>query len=185
MNVIFLGTDGTGKSSLVHSVRIAIGKEAKTLYLGMGSEGWFFEFAKRLYSAPNGFAKHALFWHLVFPVEICARRFRSYSRDSHITLIDRFPGSPFLGRPVLRWLYRFLLPTPNIVVFLHGDPEILARRKPGETTLERTSRDTLKWRRVADTVGSDLVLELDTTALDLDECTDRILHAIKEKLRCD
>jgi thymidylate kinase len=184
VNVIFLGTDGTGKSSLVHSVRTAIGKEVRTLYLGMGSEGWFFEFAKRLYAVPNGFAKHLLFWYFVFPVEILARRLRAYSRDAHITLIDRFPGSPFLGRTALRSIYRFILPTPDIVVFLHGDPEILARRKPGETTFERTSRDTLKWRRVADGIGPGFALELDTTALGLDECTDQVLRVIEEHKRC-
>ncbi|MDI5934378.1 hypothetical protein [Halomonas kalidii] len=179
--VLFLGTDGSGKSSLVEAVDREIVIEHSKTYLGMGNEGWLLLpvkwLGKHAGSRPNSWVfLGKIFWYMAFPMELMLRRLKSmFNGECGIILIDRFPGVPFLRHRFLRHLYMSVLPRPHLIVVLVGDPVIIAERKPEETTPERVMRDTEKWRRVAQRLNASRIIEIDSSVHDLEECTRQVI----------
>lgn len=179
-DIIFLGPDGVGKSTLLQAVHDALPVKTGSGYLGIGKEGWKLKFAKRLSEQRSRRVPAAVFWYLVLPVELSLRRLLMLRKGrGRIILIDRVPGKPLLGDWLLRLLYMPILPRPCIVVLLSGDPEGIAARKPDETTPERTEKELAKWRRVAERLGAGRILEIDTTRHDVAACCDHVVEAIR------
>ncbi|TPE42519.1 nucleoside/nucleotide kinase family protein [Pontibacter mangrovi] len=185
LKILFLGTDGAGKTTLIKAVEEKINFKAKCLYLGMGENGWTTPITKKLfhYRAGTGLLNKAfnLVKHLVLlPSEFLLRIAPVKSRSRfHVVLIDRFPGTVFVEKkPLSRLLYRAILPKPDLVFFLHASPEVLVQRKPQELTLERSQADLLKFRQVAERVSGGKYISIDTTSISVDEARDKILAEI-------
>lgn len=178
-NVIIIGPDGVGKSTLLSEIGNSLPVKSTSGYLGIGKEGWVFASAQRLSKKRKSRVSSALFWYLVLPVELSIRRLLILLKGrGGVILIDRVPGKPLLGNIVLRLLYRTLLPCPCMVVLLTGDPKQVAARKPDETTPERTEREIAKWERVANSLGAESILEIDTTLHDINTCSNLVVEAI-------
>jgi len=175
-NVIFLGTDGVGKTTLQRATAEKLAVPTVSAYFGLGG-GWKFGFARRLSVKENRFWV-GLFWYVGLPLELLARRLAIVGDPHGVVLIDRIPGKPLLGNPVLRFLYKCILPRPCLVVLLTGAPTRLVARKPEEQSLKRLLKEAGKWNRVATIIGARRTIEIDTSADVLDVCRDRIVEAI-------
>lgn len=113
------------------------------------------------------------------PLELVIRRLLLWrSSRGRVLLIDRVPGAPLQRQGFLPTLYRLILPRPDMVVLLTGDPELIAARKPDETTPDRTAREFSKWRSVAKRLGARQIVEVDTTKNDIETCCNQVVDAI-------
>jgi thymidylate kinase len=185
LKVLFLGTDGAGKTTLIAAVREKLNLKTSQLYLGMGESGWTSPISKRLYQYTSGLrgmnkVLGLLKFFVLLPLEFSLRMLpvRWRSRYS-VVLIDRFPGSVFLDRNKGRQLlFSWLLPQPDLVFFLYAPPEELVRRKPGELNLERSRADIQKFRKVAQIVSGGNYISIDTGSLSVGEASDRIISEI-------
>jgi hypothetical protein len=176
--IVFLGTDGTGKTTLVQNLEGLNGRTER-IYFGMSLDvKWALRPARDLYArhlvCEGQFARSvtgSLFWYLFFPIELVFRRFlHSSKRASGILLIDRLPGRPYLCGGALMHIYRSLLPRPDFAVLLGGDAQTIASRKSQETTLVRTKTEMAKWETVARRTGAREILFIDTTDNDVPSC---------------
>ena len=185
--VVILGTDGVGKTSLAQSLENGVPGGAERLYLGMSfDEKWAVPPARAIYAAHLRCQGRilraltgALFWYLLFPLELIVRRIALSSKGSgSILLVDRLPGRPFLRGGLFLHCYRLLLPRPDWTILLVGEPATVASRKPGETNVGRTKREMTKWETVARNTGMRRFLRIDTTENDLPSCTRLLLDTV-------
>lgn len=178
LDIIFLGQDGVGKSTLLKAVTDALPMKTVSGYLGIGQDGWRLGFAKALSKQHKGCLGNALFWYLALPVELLMRRVPMLRQGrGRVVMIDRVPGFPLLSNRVSFWLYRTILPRPCMVVLLTGDPVQIAARKPDETTQERTEKELRKWKRVAECLSAGRILEVNMTVNDLTTCRNMVVEA--------
>ena len=184
LKILFLGPDGSGKSTLVGVLQSELPFKTKVMYLGYGEQGWVWSFAKTVrdrYKAESGFVGWIyknLFWYFVLPVELLLRRGGASLNGRHrIVLVDRVPGVPFIRSGAISTLYKWILPSFDVAVLLHGDPSILAERKPDETDKNKVNRDIRKFKSVAHNVAQD-VWAIDTTSTSISESVDKLLCSI-------
>ena len=183
--ILFLGTDGAGKTTLIKAVKEKLVLKSRQLYLGTGEGGWtsptmkkflHFKSNNRIINKAFSVTKSYILLPLEFLLRIIPIKVKSkYS----VVLIDRLPGSIFLEKNSgKKRLYQSILPKPDLVFFLYADPHILQQRKPGEVTTERSEADIKKFRNVAEKVSSGNYVSIDTSHLTIDEARDIILAEI-------
>lgn len=182
--VLFLGPDGAGKSTLLQSVQEALPSASVNAYLGIGKDGWRLKAVQRLSVHRGKSLSDAVFWYVALPLEMCLRRTNILRAGrGSIVLIDRVPGKPLLSGKFLRLLYIGILPRPNVILLLQGDPTVISSRKPEETTSERTVKELRKWKKVAERLRADKIVEIDTTRNELFACRDMAVRAICDYAR--
>ncbi len=183
--VLFLGTDGSGKSTLIKAVKEKLVLKNKQLYLGTGEQGWTSAKMKKLINWKTrnrvlnklaGIFKSYFFLPVEFLLRIVPVKAKSkYS----VVLIDRIPGKVFLEKGTGKsLLYKTILPRPDLVFYLHADQEVLKKRKPLEYSPERSMKDAEKFRMVADKVSDGQYISIDTSKLSVTEASDLILSEI-------
>ena len=183
--ILFLGTDGAGKSTLIKAVKEKLLLKNKQLYLGTGEHGWTSTQMKKLlqWKSRNkiinklyGFFKT----YFLLPVEFLLRIVPVKIKSKYsVVLIDRIPGKIFLENSKHKQLlYKSILPKPDLVFFLNARPEILQERKPLEFSTERSLADIEKFRKVADKISGGNYISIDTSNLSISEATDLILSEI-------
>ncbi|SIR44044.1 nucleotidyltransferase family protein [Pontibacter lucknowensis] len=185
MKVLFLGTDGAGKSTLIEAVEQKLNLKTNKLYLGMGENGWTSPWVKLVYNKrlkPKVLDKAFSFLKsfVVLPAELLLRQLPVKLRSRYsIVLIDRVPGAFLMDKGMGKnLLYRSILPTPDLVFFLYASPEVLVARKPAENTLERSRIDINKFRKVAELVSAGQYIGIDTSHLSISEAADAIISEI-------
>ncbi|PBB06460.1 nucleoside/nucleotide kinase family protein [Salimicrobium humidisoli] len=184
INVLFLGTDGSGKTTLINNIQNSMQFKVSNLYLGMGEQGWKSKGVKKLQDKKINIdslnqLKNMFYGLLALPLELLIRRLDAIKTGkSRIFLIDRFPGFPFISSSkTYSKLYSIVLPKPDIVIFLYGNPEILVKRK-SELTIERAIRDLEKFEKVADKISDSNYISINTTEMTIDESMDIIKEII-------
>lgn len=177
LSVLLLGTDGTGKSTLVEGVANSLPFKSDKLYFGTGEEGWVYPAAKKLNFCKGGKVISCLNKVLSLPLELITRKLLKVKNGKYkVILIDRVPGWAVLDRR-LNLIYHRILPRIDIVFFLTGDSKVLATRK-SERSYESTIKEDAKFRKVAEKLSSGKYIELDTTKLSINECENRIINEI-------
>ncbi|MFD2248001.1 hypothetical protein [Pontibacter ruber] len=185
LSVLFLGTDGVGKTTLVEAVGKKLNIKNNRLYLGTGESNWSSETVKKIYTYnlstwPLKKAYNLFKTFAVLPLEYMLRIAPVVRKSKYtITLIDRFPGFVYQDKNAgPKLLYKFILPDPDLVFFLHAAPEVLVKRKPHETSLERSIADTEKFRTVANKVSNGKYKSIDTSSMSISEASDLIVSEI-------
>lgn len=183
--VLFLGADGTGKTTLVKALQKEIPLKNKILYLGMGKKGWLLKSVQKYQNFcqeilwAGRFRFGLLFSWVLLPLELSMRRLKTSIGGKYaVIFIDRFPGWPFVNGGPIKWLYRYILPRPDLIVLLGGDPETIFSRKPDETTPERVEKELKKWAIVANRIDASKIFKIDTTHKDIQGCLEEILMTI-------
>jgi len=175
MSVLFLGTDGTGKTTLVRALDEKLNLKTKQLYLGTANEYWILNFIKKLnnFQSKNIFLNklhYIFFTGICFPIELGIRTFlANINGKFKVILIDRFPGYPFLNSNLLiNKIYSFILPKPDLIVFLKGDALEISRRKV-ELNKEKTIQNMIKFEKLAKFLSNDKYISIDTTKKSIEE----------------
>jgi thymidylate kinase len=185
MTVLFLGTDGAGKTTLLEAVEKKLNLKTSKLYLGMGENGWTAPWVKSIYHHRFGIKTadqifRVLKSYVVLPIELLIRQLPVKLRSKYsIVLIDRVPGANLIEKGSgKKFIYKSILPKPDLVFFLYAAPEVLEKRKPLENTLERSKADLIKFRTVAEAVSSGNYISIDTSDLTINEARDLIISEI-------
>jgi thymidylate kinase len=180
--VVFLGPDGSGKSSTVELVAALLGAQPGVLpvhrvYLGSGTPILpTRKLARRLHGRSPGskvvrdVSPRRLRGALHVTADEIARywiQVRPRMSPHGLVLADRYAYDLFrVNNPIARrrWFRRLMLlviPEPHVTFFLEGDPEVIAARK-GELTIEETMRQQRAYRDLAPLVGSFHPIDLTT-----------------------
>lgn len=159
-NILFLGADGSGKSSLINDMAKQLKIKNKQFYFG--ERNWVFHINSYLVLSSN-IALRIIYNWFTFPLDLYVRnkRLSSYS-NGKVALIDRFPGFPFIKNGMMRKIYDYCLPRINTIVLLSGDPEIFVSRKP-EVSVDKNFSDQNKFFKVSKLVSSNKVINIDTS----------------------
>ncbi len=179
--VLFLGTDGSGKTTLIRHLKSNPTFECTSMYFA--EKEWHLPLMGKIFAyipTKNLLSKALwlLYCYLLLPLELLKRVFALKKCKKTVVLIDRYPGYVFLGNAILRSIYKIVLPKPNIVFLLKGNAEIISKRK-NEANAEQTMKGTEKFRKVAKVLTNDQhIIEIDTTANSLEECVKILLDTI-------
>lgn len=158
--ILVLGTDGAGKSTLCERLLTSLPEPNAYVYFGLREARmpWLRRYYER-HGDNNVFARTFL-----FSLDYLLRRVAL--PDKGFVLVDRVPGWGVIsGNPILRWIYRCVLPSASVAILCHGTAEAIIARKP-ERSLEACRRDLVKWRDVYDRYPAHRKIAIDTVALD-------------------
>lgn len=138
--IVFIGVDGSGKTTLINKLREKSPVFKTQLYLGWND--YFFKWIGKLNRRTNfssekarKLANRILFYifHLLLPFDFLARYLRAKSQAKYgIIISDRYPlpkkKSGIYRKLSLSFTY-FLLPRPSMLFILDADPEKIWKRK--------------------------------------------------------
>ncbi len=161
--VIFIGTDGAGKSALCEALAQSMPGHTAVHYFGL--KHFRLQFVARASERSGGYGR--VLRYLLFPLDLLLRRRRLSATP--VALIDRVPGWAFAGaEPILRGIYRRVLPLADLVVLCEGEPAKVSARK-NERNVAECVRDMRKWRDVLEHYPARERISVDTTAVSLPE----------------
>lgn len=172
-NILFLGADGTGKSTLIRKVSDSGAFKTQNYYFGQ--KNWKIKFLSKLSISSNKLIK-IIYKYLLYPLDIFLRRLIIRRESIHISLIDRFPGTSFINNRLLKSIYFLVLPKVDLIVLLVGDPTEISLRKD-EITAEQYVKEERKWRRLTSIIGSNII-EINTTQLDTDKSLATVMSCL-------
>jgi len=141
--IVFLGVDGSGKTTLINKLKKESPVFQSRLYLGWNN--YFFKWIGRLNKRTDYSSKKILnlvnrisffTFHLLLPFDFFVRYLRARLQAKHgIIISDRYPlpkKNFGIYRKLSLQLTYFLLPKPFLVFILTGEPkEIWKRKKEG------------------------------------------------------
>lgn len=183
--LVFVGCDGSGKSTIINEFVGQAQVPCKVVYGGVGAAGWkskkIFEVRERIKGnrllSKLGF--HTLWLIFLFPIELYFRMKIRLTDLGKLFVFDRYPDFSFKVNAnwFVRFLYSKILPVPDLIVFLDAPIETLLERKPNELTAKVAQKKVSIERRILKYYGSmgvELVI-LDTSKASVSECVN-IIH---------
>lgn len=138
--IVFIGVDGSGKTTLINKLREKSPVFKTQLYLGWNN--YFFKWIGKLNRRTNFFSKKArkladrilfFIFHLLLPFDFLIRYLRAKSQAKYgIIISDRYPlpkkNFGIYRKLSLSFTY-FLLPRPSMLFIIDADPEKIWKRK--------------------------------------------------------
>ena len=173
--ISFVGTDGSGKTTLAKELEAHLKVPVKYIYFGLKEFhiSWLNSWVER--QGDGG-----IFFRLVFlPIEYIIRqkKFPNYG----IVILDRIPGWAFTGKSkLLFWMYKIILPKTDLMVHCTGDPKLITKRKP-DRSISECKKDLIKWEQVTQNYPSKERLMLDTTSESIESCIDQLNRLVEDK----
>jgi len=172
ISVVFLGTDGAGKSTLIENIRPVLARALHDEVVYQHLRPNLLPSLARLFSRPtptgpttdphahppSGFLISLLritYYQLDYIFGYFLKVFPALVKRPCVWIFDRYfydyffdPRRSLIALPSwLIRLYSFLVPQPDIIFCLGTDPEIIHKRKP-ELPLEEISRQVAKLRKL-------------------------------------
>ena len=175
--VVFIGSDGTGKTTLINKIAEKVSFKIAKLYLG--DREWLFDNLKNIYKKRGKNRLYKLTSEFIlYPFDLFFRIFkiRRFARF-RLILIDRLPGFPFSGKNFLDLIYNLILPQIDLLILLEGEPEKIWVRKK-EFPIGKIQQEVKKWEQVFFKVKARKKIRLNTTEKNVNECVDRILNEV-------
>jgi thymidylate kinase len=190
--IVFVGVDGSGKTTLINELRKASPVFKTVLYLGL--KDYFFKFMadldspatisnKKLRSIINKF-KFFIYYFLL-PFDFFLRYLRVKKGAKYgIVITDRFPlpkkhsAGGFLAavqnmfRRFSLHLSYFFLPTPKLLFILTGEEKILWERK-GDGSYEKFIKELDRCNKAKDTFNCKIKI-IDTTKFNIEQTINKI-----------
>lgn len=175
--VLFVGTDGSGKTTLINHIKNQLPLKTETLYLGENQ--WAIPLIGRLRKSKN-YLISRLWIYVLYPLDLWIRVYKVRRHSKYrLVLIDRIPGFPFIGNKVLRFIYKMVLPEPDFIVLLYGDAKKIWKRKK-EIPLDAVEEDMEKWLHVSNQFLCDELI-IDTSKTSIKASTEWTIRKILEK----
>jgi thymidylate kinase len=176
--ILFLGTDGAGKTSITTELKKKL-PESKWHYFGLKQHAY--SFIENYYQKTG--ISNRLYKYVLCPLDLHKRK-KQLTKGT-INIIDRFPGWAFYNASwVTSLLYRLALPKIDAVVYLNVSAEKIAERK-GITDTAHISKELTKWTAVFNTIKANHKFELDTSHTTLEKSTETIEKWLKENVLND
>lgn len=187
--IVFLGPDGSGKSSLISAFSSLNWPRVKNTYMGPTSEiealpiilqGLiFFDDVRRN-------SKHALIrnsarigWHITCFIDFYTRLIKNlwFLGSNGVVFYDRYPYDMYFRKPTRfnEWIYMKFFPKPSFVFLCAGDSEIIYSRKlEGENPIK--VQKTIELYRSKLNLYNIPYFELNTTKNSLENNVNLILN---------
>ncbi len=80
----------------------------------------------------------------------------------------------------MKFTYKLILPKPDMIILLYGDPITLSHRKPNEVSIISAKRGLEKWEKVSDNILSKNVIKINTTNKGITESALYIQNLLRE-----
>ena len=127
--VLFLGSDGVGKTTLIDKLKIHLNSKIYSISFGISEKYWF---SKKLYLLACKFNNNSKMFSLFFLSDLVLRRIKLFLiANHHFIFIDRFPGFIF-KKNFKRKIFSLILPSPDLIFLLKTKNDIRKKRKPLE-----------------------------------------------------
>ncbi len=129
--IAIIGMDGTGKSTIVKSLKGIYGEKCKLIYMGL-KDFKITKLSKLVESKNNSFfAKVEKRFLLFFEMY---RRYMEYRYSGKVLIFDRYVDDIFICSPknakkIDTFLFKFLFPKPKIKIYMYCKEEISFERK--------------------------------------------------------
>ena len=169
--ILFLGSDGTGKSSMINNLNKELISKIFITSFGTAPKYWFSTYLSKLslkFRYINSFYLLLLFFDFlmkILKIFIMAK--------NHFILIDRYPGYIFGQKRIFFNLIKLILPRPKLIILLTASKKIRLKRKPNE--LKRD--DYKKWENIINYYKLP-TYKLDTSSSSIKTNTSKIIKYI-------
>lgn len=166
--ILFIGTDGSGKTSLSEA---CISQMPDAVYFYYGLKDYKISFLKgvntdRLY-----------FRYFFFPLE-CFFRNISLPKNK-IIFFDRMPGWIYSKSNLGSLLLRFCLPKVDILILCEAPAEVIFARKP-ERDVISLEKDIKKWRHFYNLFPASKKFIVNTNKNNIEQATNLVLSEIEK-----
>lgn len=169
--IVLIGTDGTGKTTVSTKLESKLSSE-QTEYAYLGMKLYKFPLTQRLHDS-NSSLMQGLFKYVIYPYDIFSKR-RALPKNKNI-IIDRLPGYPFSNKSkLLKFIYSFVIPKIDVLIWLHGTPEVIYQRKQ-ERNPSGLIEDQKKIKRVFENVPAKQKIDISVDVLSADKVSELIL----------
>ncbi|MDB2389804.1 hypothetical protein N9X12_01075 [Alphaproteobacteria bacterium] len=193
--VVFLGPDGSGKSSITKKFSTLKWPKTKVDYMGPMSQTSMNSFLYLILNVLNEYRfKYKLgstlgnlvriIFHIFCYFDFLLRLYRNLwlFGSGHLIIYDRYACDMFFRRPniFLEIIYLRFFPKPKNVFLCVGDAKEIYRRKPDELS-ENEITQTISLYRKYLTKYAIQYIELDTTKYNVDDCVNLIINNVTTK----
>ena len=180
--VVFLGPDGSGKTTLIEMIDKNMPVKTSEVYLG--EKYYYFNFVDKLNKCESNMAfinvlSRYMYMYLFLPIDIRFRIWRvSRTGRYRVILADRLPGFPFVTKSkLLKYIYRLVIPRLDLLVLLDGDASVFNSRKQ-EVGVKKVREDSEKFRKVKHEINANDELVIDTTESNIEDSYNKIVSVI-------
>ncbi len=140
--ILFLGSDGTGKSSIINNLNKELISKTFITSFGTAPKYWFSNFL--LKSSLKLKYINFIYLSLLF-LDFFMRRLKIFfMAKNHFILIDRYPGFIYGKKKIFFKLIKLILPRPKFIILLTASKKIRLKRKPNEFK----KNDFKKWENI-------------------------------------
>lgn len=193
--VVFLGPDGSGKSSITEKFSTLKWPKTKVDYMGPMSQTSMNSFLFLILNVLNGYRFKfklgstlgnlvRIIFHVFCYFDFLLRLYRNLwlFGSGHIIIYDRFACDMFFRRPniLLEIIYLRFFPKPKNVFLCVGDAKEIYRRKPDELSENEITQTISLYRKYLSKYDIQYI-ELDTTKYNVDDCVNLIINNVTTK----